>query len=435
MSEHKEKHHIKSKPESESSEKSEIKKDEPETTESQKSKHHMHKSHKSRIEKDEHQQSQEYDDKHETKPHASESKDSTQTKEAQIETHNFTLADYKIKKKLGEGGFGDVFLGKNKKTKEMVVLKQIKITSDTNRQQIQHEIDVHKQAAFQYIVKFIGSFTGSDNQIYIVMEYCSNGNLDDVINKLRSEHKRISEEYAWDILSQLVFAVNFLHFINIVHKDIKPLNVLLPSENEIRIGDFGIAEYFDKKTGFIETKFTTLDFASPEVLSEHKFLISSDVWGIGATVYMLLTLHHPFGGNSDEELEHNIINPEVQPVPLSDKNCSRQMRDANPIQRISLNDLVKIPEINIRIRRYIQDGMKTADNKTVEYLQMLKKVVDQIPEPLPSFGTAASVKQYDVSLSESKTQPATYQLLSVKKPPTQQDMAQALRNARKQGQF
>ncbi|KAA6324330.1 MAG: hypothetical protein EZS28_054201, partial [Streblomastix strix] len=74
----------------------------------------------------------------------------------------------------------------------------------------------------------------------------------------------------------------------------KPENVFLTQDLEVRVGDFGISKVLDAQLSFAKTMIGTMRYVSPELLQEEKFHKSGDVWGIGVTIYELLTQHRPF---------------------------------------------------------------------------------------------------------------------------------------------
>ncbi|KAA6358120.1 MAG: hypothetical protein EZS28_046353, partial [Streblomastix strix] len=123
------------------------------------------------------------------------------------EPNQQSLANYQILKLLGKGGQGSAYLAKNKITGNEVVLKEIKCSDEKAQLQAQLEIDIHQKSNFKYIVNFIDSWAEEkqgEYMFYIVMEYCDQGSLLDYIKLKKNQRKPVKEEYAWNILVQLV---------------------------------------------------------------------------------------------------------------------------------------------------------------------------------------------------------------------------------------
>ncbi|KAA6352697.1 MAG: putative Serine/threonine protein kinase, partial [Streblomastix strix] len=161
-----------------------------------------------------------------------------------------SMDDFEIIRELGSGTFGAAYHARNKITGEQVAIKKIKCPTEMAEQEAQHEIDTHQQAKFRYIANFMDSFTEVDedgtNTFCLVMEFCDQGNLTDYIKKKQNRRSHIKEEYAWNILIQLVMGVNYMHSKRLVHRDLKPDNVFLTGpDREVRIGDFGLSKLLD----------------------------------------------------------------------------------------------------------------------------------------------------------------------------------------------
>ncbi|KAA6391847.1 MAG: putative cmgc ck2 family [Streblomastix strix] len=219
------------------------------------------------------------------------------------------------------------------------------------------------------------------------MEYCQKGSLEDLINDLNKQKKKIDEQIAWKYLSQLIFTFDYLHSNRVLHKDLKPSNIFL-KDGEIRVGDFGLAKALDAKQSFSETMKGTLEYAAPELYKHGQIRSSGDIYGIGISIYELLTLHLPFQGN-DFEIQNNITSDSVLPKPIKEpfspkmKEIVLEMLNKDPLKRKSSSELIKIPEINVYAKQYAQEMITTATGKELIYLNKLLQDADTKPNPLP----------------------------------------------------
>jgi len=148
---------------------------------------------------------------------------------------------------LGKGAYGEVWLVKNKITKQLYALKVIPRTNLANTQQrknVKHEIEIQQRINHRNIIKVYDTFSDKEN-IYIVMEYADNGNLFYYIRK----HKRLTEQEAFKFFVQIACAVNFLHKNSLLHRDIKPENILITKNGTAKLCDFGCCTYCDEMIG------------------------------------------------------------------------------------------------------------------------------------------------------------------------------------------
>ncbi|KAA6401757.1 MAG: hypothetical protein EZS28_002714 [Streblomastix strix] len=148
-------------------------------------------------------------------------------------------------------------------------------------------------------------------------------------------------------------------------------------------------------------------YVSPELLIEKKFRMSSDVWGIGATIFTLINRRPPFSGTCDE-LQYNIIAEEKFPDPIIDI-YSQRLRDTvmamlikNRKKRITMNILVTIPEIRERIDKYAGEMLETSEGYLKGYLERLINNVDTAPASLPKNGL---IKSNILSIDQQQIDP------------------------------
>jgi Ca2+-binding EF-hand superfamily protein len=213
---------------------------------------------------------------------------------------------YEVKKKLGNGKFGLVKLGVNKKTGEKVAIKMMskKNMEEKDFELLRTEVEILKICQHPYIIKLYELFENVD-YFYITMEYCSGGNL---FNYLEHKDFVISEDLACKIMHKLCTAVYYIHSYGITHRDLKPENILIANDkdpSDIRILDFGLSKIIGPDEKCTEP-YGTLTFCAPEILLDKPYTKIIDLWSLGIISYLLLTGNLPFNGDSEQDIAFRI---------------------------------------------------------------------------------------------------------------------------------
>ena len=216
---------------------------------------------------------------------------------------------YAIHYKLGAGSFGTVYKVSEKKTKIPRALKMIRrevVQMQDGKYEFLREIEILRQIDHPNIVKLLEFFI-DDNFFYLILE------LIDGIDLYSYIHNRedFTENQAAVIMKQLFSAVFYLHSKNIVHRDIKPDNIMILKDGngnfsnlELKLIDFGTCIYL-KPGKFLKRQIGTPIFLSPECI-KGKYNQSTDVWACGVTLHILLVGYPPFNGKEEQELMENI---------------------------------------------------------------------------------------------------------------------------------
>ncbi|XP_033644729.1 serine/threonine-protein kinase pdik1l-B-like [Asterias rubens] len=188
---------------------------------------------------------------------------------------------------VGEGAFGKVYRGKEKSSGKICALKVLAGSISAN----QREIDALQQIpAHENIVKYIRLFFTENQELCLVMEYCSGGTL----NKYLVSHRELEPSRDLRFMRQIASAVAFLHRFGVAHRDLKPDNILLSDNGTLKVADFGLAKIItDSKGGgnllgyYMGTKCGTPYFTAPEVRSGH-YTVKSDVFSMGVIFACIL---------------------------------------------------------------------------------------------------------------------------------------------------
>ncbi|CAG9332140.1 unnamed protein product [Blepharisma stoltei] len=212
---------------------------------------------------------------------------------------------YRMGNYIGHGAYGEVRICYHKETSQKRAVKIFRkdvIANETSRSHIEQEINILKSLDHPNIVKVLEYFV-DPKRIYIVMEYCSGGELFAEIIKRRF----FSEDKAAQIMEQLLSAVRYLHGHNIMHRDLKPENILLEDKHDIlniKLIDFGTATAKAplKYSRYLEG---TAYYMAPEiVLGDYNE--KCDLWSCGVIMYILLSGCPPFDGKDDNEILLNV---------------------------------------------------------------------------------------------------------------------------------
>ena len=227
-------------------------------------------------------------------------------------------------KVIGEGRFSTVYLYKHKINGTLFALKKISIQkileSENDINIIQREINIHSRIQHENIVQFY-SYNKGVNEVNILLEYCNNGSIFELINKNGFEEIR-----TYKYFSQVVNAVYFLHKNNLVHRDIKPENILL-SGDKIKLCDFGwcCETNINNRKSFCGT----FEYMAPEIIKDIPYGKPVDIWALGILLYELYFGVSPFSSNKEnEEQTKEVINNIMQKkLFFNKKSISYDMKD------------------------------------------------------------------------------------------------------------
>ena len=263
---------------------------------------------------------------------------------------NKSLFDkYEVKQKIGKGKFGLVKFGINKETKKPVAIKIMakKNMDKSDLELAKVEIDILKIGQHPNIIKLYDIYE-NENYIYIIMEYCSGG---DLLSYFEYNEYELPEEKVCEIIHKLSMAIYYLHSYGIVHRDLKPENILmtdLSPKADIRLLDFGLSKIIGNDEKCTEP-YGTLSFVAPEVLQGKPYDKSVDLWSIGIITFLLLCGYLPF---DDKHSEREIARQTIQdPVPFESKIWNKYSSEAkNFVERL----LQKKPEKRLTIKEILE---------------------------------------------------------------------------------
>jgi tetratricopeptide (TPR) repeat protein/predicted Ser/Thr protein kinase len=245
------------------------------------------------------------------------------TRSFSVITHGMTVSHYRIEKKIGAGGMGEVFLAEDTRLNRKVALKFLptELTSDpevkarfTREAQaaaaLNHPniITVYEVAEFQ-------------NRLFLAMEYVEGESLRDL---LAERELRISEMI--DIGMQICQGLAKAHQAGIVHRDIKPQNVLIDRDGRVRIVDFGLAKLKgDAKITHAGSTLGTVSYMSPEQAQGLEVDPRSDIFSLGVMLYEMIAGRLPFEGEHQATILNSILTEEPQLLSRYNNRVSQEL--------------------------------------------------------------------------------------------------------------
>ncbi|XP_063379484.1 uncharacterized protein LOC134666262 [Cydia fagiglandana] len=262
------------------------------------------------------------------------------TGDVRLHDHRLRLKQrFDIVRKLGQGTYGKVQLGINKKTGQEVAIKTIKkckIESEADLVRIRREVQIMSSVRHPNIVHIYEVFENSEKMI-LVMEYCSGGELYDYL----SQKKVLQEDEARRLFRQIATAVYYCHIHKICHRDLKLENVLLDDTGSAKIADFGLSNVF-KETSLLSTFCGSPLYASPEIVKGTPYIGPEvDCWSLGVLLYTLVYGAMPFDGSNFKRLVRQISNGDYY-EPKSPSTASPLIRDMLTVDPLKRADIVYI---------------------------------------------------------------------------------------------
>ncbi|WAR25016.1 NUAK1-like protein [Mya arenaria] len=256
-----------------------------------------------------------------------------------VHGHRHNLKNrFELKKTLGEGTYGKVKLAVEKTTGQQMAIKYIKkskIRDEHDLDRIRREIKIMSTLQHQNIVNVKEVFENKD-KIILVMECADGGELYDYIN----DHT-LTERDARTIFRNIVSAIKYCHQSGIAHRDLKLENILLDRNNNAKIADFGLSNYFTGQD-FLKTYCGSPLYASPEIVNGQPYYGPEvDCWSLGVVLYTLVYGTMPFDGTNFKRLRTQITTGDYYEPdkPSEAAGLIRHLLTVNPAKRATIEDI------------------------------------------------------------------------------------------------
>ncbi|XP_029674878.1 serine/threonine-protein kinase MARK2-like isoform X14 [Formica exsecta] len=315
------------------------------------------------------------------------------------------IGKYKLLKTIGKGNFAKVKLAKHVPTGKEVAIKIIDKTqlNPGSLQKLFREVRIMKMLDHPNIVKLF-QVIETEKTLYLVMEYASGGEVFDYLVL----HGRMKEKEARAKFRQIVSAVQYCHQKKIIHRDLKAENLLLDSEMNIKIADFGFSNEFTPGNK-LDTFCGSPPYAAPELFQGKKYDGPEvDVWSLGVILYTLVSGSLPFDGSTLRELREGKYRIPFY-MSTDCENLLKKFLVLNPTKRASLENIMKDKWMNMG---YEDDELKPYLEPEPDYRD--HKRIGESAKALASLGYTRS--EIEDSLGQAKYDDvfATYLLLGRK---------------------
>lgn len=251
-----------------------------------------------------------------------------------LKRHNYNLI-----KLIGQGGYSSCYKIFSLQYKKEFVCKITIANYAKERTSYKDEIEYLTHIMHPNVIR-IYDFFEEDNMLYMILDYCENGSLEDAYKS----GQRIPYKDLLRIVDQIVDALSYLHSNHIAHHDIKPANILIDQNNNVKLADFGISMKCD--SGSTHDCRGSLSFCSPEILRKKEYdPMKADVWAFGVTLYRMAFGRLPFKASTPEQLK-TLVDLGIYSIPERyDAEIVKLIRDCLcivPENRPSFEDIRKV---------------------------------------------------------------------------------------------
>ncbi|WIA21240.1 hypothetical protein OEZ85_000481 [Tetradesmus obliquus] len=277
------------------------------------------------------------------------------------------LENYHVIDLVGEGSFGKVYKGRRRCTGQITAMKFIVKhgKSEKDIRNLRQEIEILRQLRHENIIQMLDAFE-TKTDFCVVTEFAQ-GELFEILE----DDQCLPEEVVQSIAKQLVRALHYLHSNRIIHRDMKPQNILIGSGGTVKLCDFGFARAMSCNTMVLTSIKGTPLYMAPELVQEQPYNHTVDLWSLGVILYELFVGQPPFYTNSIYSLIHHIVKDPVKfPTNISGdfKSFLKGLLNKKPSDRLGWPELLEHPFVRetaaerLKRERALADAVELADS-------------------------------------------------------------------------
>ncbi|XP_069684130.1 serine/threonine-protein kinase fused isoform X2 [Periplaneta americana] len=287
------------------------------------------------------------------------------------------MEKYEVLGLVGEGSFGRVYKAKSRKTDEIVAFKiiQKRGRSEKELRSLRQEFEIQQHLHHPNIIQMIDSFE-TENEIVVVTEYAEK-ELYEILGK----EGYLPEERVRKIACDLVSALYYLHSHRVLHRDLKPQNILMEADDVAKLCDFGFARSMSTGTHVLTSIKGTPLYMAPELIEEKPYDHNADLWSLGCIVYELLVGTPPFCTTSILHLVRLIRHEAVKWPDFISSTCQsfiQGLLQKDPNLRLTWPQLLEHPFVENGVLILKEEGADTPlTNPLTASLAMAKEIQKQ----------------------------------------------------------
>ncbi|CAG5098130.1 Oidioi.mRNA.OKI2018_I69.XSR.g15395.t1.cds [Oikopleura dioica] len=265
-------------------------------------------------------------------------------------------------REIGRGATSRVYLAETRGSGDLVAVKEVGLSKKIEKQSIFREIEVMRGFNHKNVLKCL-SFDASEDKIQIILEYCPLGSLADLILRTRESKSSLVEKEVCNFGRQITSALKYIHDLKVLHRDLKPDNIMITAGSLLKICDFGVCRVLQEGESKAKTFVGTIQYCAPELLKNSTFGPAGDIWGLGTILVELATLAKPFG-ESEAFLAicNRISKGSFRPLPdtfsTEFKTTVLKILQVDPIERPTTEELLEcslFTEDNEDVEEYYEE--------------------------------------------------------------------------------
>merc|ERR1711934_504896 len=212
---------------------------------------------------------------------------------------------YEKLEKIGEGTYGVVYRAKDKESGDIVALKKVRMGNEDEGvpSTALREIALLKEIKHPNTVGLL-DVESSESKLYLIFEFCDS-DLKKYMNNIRGT---LSAQLVKELMFQMVMGITYCHMHRLIHRDLKPQNILVDKKGVLKLADFGLARAFTIPIETLTHEVVTLWYRAPEILLGGKhYSVGVDMWSIGCIFAELVTKQPLFPGDSEIDQLYRIF--------------------------------------------------------------------------------------------------------------------------------